>query len=226
VVKPALVNNRTLEPTQIAGFNQLFDDPNATKSTRYGLGLDWLPRQGLTLGVELTWRDLEEPLVDFGGGAVFEDREEELHRAYLYWTPTHRMSLTGEVVYDRYGSSGEITSLTNIPELVRTVSVPVGLKYFLPNGLSAGIAGTYVDQRVQRYEFATQGEGEDSFFVVDASLAYLLPRRLGVLSVQVRNLLGEEFQYQDDSYREFRDEPSTGPYFPETTFWAVARLTF
>jgi hypothetical protein len=226
VVKPALVNNRTLEPTQIAGFNQLFDDPNATKSTRYGLGLDWLPRQGLTLGAELTWRDLEEPLVDFEGSAVFEDREEELHRAYLYWTPTNRMSLTGEVVYDRYGSSGEITSLTNIPELVRTVSVPLALKYFLPNGLSAGIAGTYVDQRVQRYEFATEGEGEDSFFVVDASLAYALPRRLGVLSVQVRNLLGEEFQYQDDSYREFRDEPSTGPYFPETTFWAVARLTF
>ncbi len=226
VVKPALVNNRTLEPTQIAGFNQLFDDPNATKSTRYGLGLDWFPNQGLTLGAELTWRDLEEPLVDFEGGAVFEDRDEELHRAYLYWTPTNRMSLTGEVVYDRYGSSGEITSLTNIPELVRTVSVPVGLKYFLPNGLSVGIAGTYVDQRVQRYEFATQGEGEDSFFVVDASVAYLLPRRTGMLSLQVRNLFGEEFEYQDDSYREFRDEPSTGPYFPETTFWAVARLTF
>ena len=28
-VKPALVNNQTLEPTQIAGFNQLFDDTNA-----------------------------------------------------------------------------------------------------------------------------------------------------------------------------------------------------
>jgi outer membrane receptor for monomeric catechols len=136
------------------------------------------------------------------------------------------MSLTGEVIYDRYESSGEITSQTNIPELVETVSVPVGVKYFLPNGLSAGIAGTYVDQRVRRYEFATQGAGDDSFFVVDASLAYLLPRRLGVLSVQVRNLLGEEFRYQDDSYREFRDEPSTGPYFPETTFWAVARLAF
>jgi tetratricopeptide (TPR) repeat protein len=226
VLKPALVNNRTLEPTHIAGFNQLFDDPSTTKSTRYGLGLDWLPSQGLVLGAELTWRDVEEPLVDFAGGAVFEDRDEERHRAYVYWTPTDRMSLTGEVIYDRYESSGEITSQTNIPELVETVSVPVGVKYFLPNGLSAGIAGTYVDQRVRRYEFATQGAGDDSFFVVDASLAYLLPRRLGVLSVQVRNLLGEEFRYQDDSYREFRDEPSTGPYFPETTFWAVARLAF
>jgi tetratricopeptide (TPR) repeat protein len=226
VLKPALFNNRTLEPTQIAGFNQLFDDPSATKSTRYGLGLDWIARPGLTFGAELTWRDLEEPIIDFAGGAVFEDREEELHRAYVYWTPTDRMAATAEVVYDRYQSSGDITSETNIPELVRTVSVPVGLKYFLPNGLSAGIGGTYVDQRVRRYEFATQGEGEDSFFVVDASLAYLLPRRLGVLSLQVRNLFGEEFDYQDDSYREFRDEPSTGPYYPETTFWATARLSF
>ena len=29
-VKPALVNNQTLEPTQVAGFNQLFDDPNGS----------------------------------------------------------------------------------------------------------------------------------------------------------------------------------------------------
>ncbi len=39
-LKPALANNQTLEPTQIAGFNQFFDDVNATKSTRYGFGLD------------------------------------------------------------------------------------------------------------------------------------------------------------------------------------------
>ena len=32
--------------------------------------------------------------------------------------------------------------------------------------------------------------------------------------------------YQDDSYREFRDEPSTGPYFPEATAYLRANLVF
>ncbi len=41
VVKPPLVANRTLEPTQVAGFNQFFDDINATKSSRWGIGADW-----------------------------------------------------------------------------------------------------------------------------------------------------------------------------------------
>ena len=41
VVKPLLVNNRTLEPTQVAGFNQFFDDINGTEAWRYGAGIDW-----------------------------------------------------------------------------------------------------------------------------------------------------------------------------------------
>ncbi|WP_052700152.1 TonB-dependent receptor domain-containing protein [Methylocucumis oryzae] len=39
-LKRALINNQTLEPTQVAGFNQFYDDFNATKSWRYGVGLD------------------------------------------------------------------------------------------------------------------------------------------------------------------------------------------
>jgi tetratricopeptide (TPR) repeat protein len=227
-MKPALVNNRTLEPTQVAGFNQLFDDINATKSTRYGVGLDSALTADLIVGAELTRRDLDEPVVrPFEGDVVFEGREEELHRAYLYWTPDDRVAVSGELVYDLWrADKGIATAFDNLPELVETISLPLGVTYYLPNGLSAGIAGTYVDQRVQRSELATQADGSDSFFLVDASMAYRLPKRLGTVALQVRNLFGEEFQYQDDSYREFRDEPSTGPYFPETTFWAIARLTF
>ena len=40
-VKPALTSNRTIEPTQIAGFNQFYDDINATKSQLLGAGIDW-----------------------------------------------------------------------------------------------------------------------------------------------------------------------------------------
>ncbi len=227
IMKPALVNNRTLEPTQVAGFNQFFDDINGTKSTRYGIGFDWSLTPDLLFGGELTWRDLDEPTVrPIENDVIFEGRQEELHRAYLYWTPHERIAVTTEFVYDRWqADQGIATEFDNVPELVETISLPLGVTYYLPNGLSAGIAGTYVDQRVQRSELATQADGSDNFFVVDASLAYRLPKRFGTVALQVRNLFDQQFEYQDDSYREFRDEPSTGPYFPETTFWAVARVT-
>jgi hypothetical protein len=39
-LKRSLIANQTLEPTQSAGFNQFFDDPNGTESVRYGVGVD------------------------------------------------------------------------------------------------------------------------------------------------------------------------------------------
>jgi hypothetical protein len=39
----------------------------------------------------------------------------------------------------------------------------------------------------------------------------------------VQNLLDENFRYQDDGFREFGDDPSTGPYFPDLS--VLGRLT-
>ena len=63
-------------------------------------------------------------------------------------------------------------------------------------------------------------------FLVDAAIGYRLPKRFGIISLQVKNLFDKEFNYQDDSYREFRDEPSTGPYFPERTVLGQISVNF
>jgi Tfp pilus assembly protein PilF len=226
--KAPLVANRTVEPTQIAGFNQFFDDINATESTRYGVGFDWMPIANLTVGGEATWRDLEEPIFrPVEQDAIFEDRDEELHRAYLYWTPDSQWAVTAELVYDLYeAEDGIATEFDNLPKKVETVSVPLGVKYFHPTGFYAGLGGTYVDQKVRRSATATQADGSDDFFLVDAAVGYRLPKRAGVISLQVKNLFDDEFNYQDDSYREFRDEPSTGPYFPERTIMGTLTVNF
>ena len=226
-VKPALVNNRTIEPTQVAGFNQFFDDINATKSQLYGGGLDWRMMRNLSAGAEATWRFMDEPVLLDEDNVDFEDRREQLHRLYLYWTPLDQLSASAELVYDKYKSeTGIATEFDNLPEEVRTVSVPLSLRYFRPSGFFAGVAGTYVDQKVERSEFSTQGQGSDSFFLVDAAIGYRLPKRFGILSLEVKNLFDKEFNYQDDSYREFRDEPATGPYFPDRTILGQISINF
>jgi hypothetical protein len=49
---------------------------------------------------------------------------------------------------------------------------------------------------------------------------------MGVASLGAKNLFDKDFKYQDDSYREFQDEPSTGPYFPERTVMGQLTLNF
>jgi hypothetical protein len=176
----------------------------------------------------LTWRDLDDPTSDpVSGGAIFEDRDESNHRAYLNWTPSEQLSVTAELVYDLYkAEEGVLTAFDNLPTRVKTVSAPLGLRYFAPTGFFGGVTGTYVDQEVERSVTATQGQGADQFFVLDLAVGYRLPRRAGVVSLVVNNALDERFNYQDDSYREFRDEPSTGPYLPERTVMGRVILNF
>lgn len=227
VVKPPLVANRTLEPTQVAGFNQFFDDINATKSTRWGVGADWAVNRTLSVGAEMTWREFDEPTtVITGSGSTTTDTEsgdEELHRLYAYWTPLERWAFTTGVAYDKYKL--DRFEGDPLPEKVETISAPVTATYFHPGGFFAGGGLTYVHQKVERLsEFSNQGSS--TFAVVDAGVGYRLGGRRGIASVSVRNLFDTAFQYQDDSYREFRDEPYVGPYFPERTFVARVNLNF
>ena len=131
------------------------------------------------------------------------------------------------MAYDHYeAESGEATEFGNLPEEVNTVSVPLGATYFHPSGFFAAASGTYVDQDVNRAEFSTQGQGKDSFFVVDLAVGYRFAKRRGIASLGIKNLFDEEFDYQDDSYREFRGESSTGPYFPAISVLGKISLNF
>ncbi len=228
VLKPAWANSRTIEPTQIAGFNQFFDDVDAARSTRYGSGFKWQALRDLFVGGEVTWRYLAEPVaVDELQGTSslqFENRKEAVHNLFLYWTPLEQWAFKAEFIYDRYDSAQGITTETGaIPRHVETFSVPLAVNFFSPTGFFAGLGGSFVDQSVDRALMTGNNAGRDRFFLVDAAVGYRFPKRLGILDLSVRNLFDTRFRYLDDSFREFRGEPSIGPYFPVRMF--LARLT-
>lgn len=227
-LKPALANNRTLEPTQVAGFNQLFDDINGTLSTRYGAGFDWRISSDLYAGGEISWRELNEPALDASRNAALQERRnEDYHTLYVYWTPTDRWALKSEFSYDLYRSArGVLTENGSLPLRAETFSVPVTVSYFDPLGWFFRLGGTFVHQHVALDERAARLSGNDSFFLLDADIGYRLPNRFGLISFGVKNLLDAKFRYLDDSYREFRDEPTTGPYFPDRIFLGKVVLNF
>jgi len=196
--KQSLLGNQSIEPTEVAGFNQFFDDLPGTEARRYGAGLDARLGEVLYAGVEGSRRDLEVPFFFFDG-ELFRRAEwkEGLYRGYLYWTPSPRWAASAEYRVDTFEAKEEpFPGLTDLD----TTSVPLTIRYFHPAGFFARLGTTYVRQEIAGLSEAP-GDGRDGFVVVDAALGYRLPKRLGIMSLGVRNLLDEEFRFQDDSFR-------------------------
>jgi tetratricopeptide (TPR) repeat protein len=204
VLKRTLITNQTLEPTQVAGFNQFFDDPNGTEAWRYGGGIDQKITRSVFAGVEFSKRDLETPFLDFVANPEAPpvrtlETEEYLGRAYLFWTPHPWVALRTEYLYERQDSE----SLFGTQE-IKTHRVPLGIALFHPSGWSASFTATYYNQDVQLDDGRS---GRDTFWLLDAALSYRLPKRLGFITVGVTNLLDEEFRYYDIDLRNASIQP-------------------
>lgn len=223
-VKPTVITNRTIQPTQIAGFTQLYDDAHGTISKNYSFGIDGRLTDSLFAGIEGVLRRRTEPIEDTGAGVQIDtESEEHSLRGYINWKPGP-FSISLAVFRDRYMTDDPIRQ--NLPRDLQTWGVPVAVRYFHPWGVFASIGATYIDQEVERLPASSLASGSSDFVTADAAIGYRLPNRIGVVSLQVANLFDRRFEYQDDSFRDLGSEPSTGPYFPERTFLARASLRF
>jgi hypothetical protein len=194
---------QTLEPTHVAGFNQMFDDVAGARSRRLGIAVDGRWGRALFAGVEATSRALEVPVSASGGGlARFEDRDERLHRAYVSWVVNPNVALGAEYRYERESRETEPGVGQTFPVRVATHYLPLTMSWHDPSGVHANLRVTFVRQTVD-FRLAPVGaesEGQDRFRVVDLLLGYRLPRREGILSLTVKNLFDERFRYQDTDF--------------------------
>lgn len=197
-LKRTLVTEQTLEPTQVAGFNQFYDDINATEAWTYGIAVDQKFSQSLFGGAEYSYRDLEVPqLVPTVSGYQYEQDNwnEYMGRLYLYWTPHKWVGLRAGYGYEKFDSEGPKEGIRNS----KTHSVPLGVNFYHPSGLGAVLKTTYYDQKgeFQRKDDFTFENGDSTFWVVDAAVSYRLPKRYGFVSVGATNLFDREFNYAD-----------------------------
>ena len=211
VLKRTLITDQTLEPTQVAGFNQFFDDGNATDSWRYGGAIDQKFSENIYGGMEYTYRDLEVPFnfASLGDPPDLReaDWEEHLFRTYLFWTPHKWLALSGEYQYEKFERDEEFAEGA---KKVETNYVPLGIHFFHPSGLSASFKGTYVDQDGEFERQGTLGtfeNGDDDFWVVDAALSYRFPKRYGFITIGVSNMFDEDFQFFDTDLDNPRVQP-------------------
>src|ERR1700752_3038221 len=128
-IKRPLIANQTIEPTQIAGFNQFFDDPNLTISKRVGFALDQQLPANVYWGVELSARRLKIP--------VPEDtpKKERLFRTYFSAAPVAWFAATVGYEYESLLRDPESPSPEGFVD-VKTNRLPIGILFFLAHGLS------------------------------------------------------------------------------------------
>ena len=134
-------------------------------------------------------------------------------------------------MYDTFDAeTGLLTSFFTTPKELRTFSVPIGARYFARNGFFAGLTATYVDQEVVRTPdaklFVGLSDGKESFVVVDAGVGWRFPKRFGIATLTAYNLFNEKFRFQDDNFRDFRDDPSSPPYVPTRRVIGRATMYF
>lgn len=231
VRRSAYAIEQTIEPTQVAGFNQFFDDFVMTVSRNYGLGLNARFSNQLYGGLEAVRRDLEVP-VGSQGLKPFEiekDREDN-YLAYLYWLPSQQWAISASWLYEDFEVKEGLIGLLFIPKPIqlRTISLPLNIQYFDPSGFFAGLGVTYVNQDVQfldpRSLTSLPTQSED-FILVDAGLGYRLPKRWGIIALEARNLFDKQFYFQDYSFQSAVD--AVNPRFiPERTLYARFVLNF
>jgi len=184
---------QTIEPTQVAGFNQFLNVSEGTDTWTYGIGIDQKVSGDIYAGLEYSQRKQEVPV-----GDLELDWKERFGRAYLNYLPHKWLSLSAEYLYERFKRPDfNVTLLT-------THRVPLGVSFNHPSGLSITAKATYIKQEgdffvppASPFDPPGSAEKHSSFWLFDASVGYRLPKRLGMISLVGKNLFDKSFNYQD-----------------------------
>lgn len=199
-IKPFLAVNETLEPTQVAGLNQFFDDNILAKSQRRAAAVDSRLGPRHLLGASASGRTVKTPV--FGSAfnlATYEVTRERLHEAYFAWLPTTDTTVKVSANYETYRrDAGD--AILNEPLRVTSWIFPATLYRSWAGSFFAGVSLTHVRHEIERLPGAALQSGRDNFTLVDIGLGTRLPQRRGLLKLEVRNLFNQKFSFHDTNF--------------------------
>lgn len=198
-VKPQLIVDQTIEPIQIAGFNQLFDDINGAQTEFFGVGLNVNLNKQILFGTEAFQRNLNNVPAFFGNSYLFDDWTEKTLRGYLYWTINSNWSFALEPRFEEVEL--DLFSDDSTPLSTDTLFVPLSIGYFDQSGFFAKVGVTFVHQEVAFRDDSNLSKEKEDFVITDTILGYRFPNRWGMINLKIKNIFNEKFQYHDDNYR-------------------------
>ncbi len=217
-VRAPIINNQTLQPSQIAGFNQFFDDFNGTRTTQYGLGLDVNPTNNIFGGAEAYVRDLKTQFIVDNQSSIFK-RKEELYRFYINWLPYDNWVISSELRFEKFKGP----AVDNVKSL-ETAYIPLNVRFYDASGFFFDIGGQFVHQIAKKTSESSSENVNSDFFLFDASVGYRLPKQYGMISLEGKNLLDKKFKYRDRSF--IMNEVRSTDLIPERLLFVRISLNF
>lgn len=195
----------SIEPTLVAGFNQMTDDLPGTNSEIYGVGFDQKISKWTYFGFEARRRNAVRDLGIAGsilnmdlvtgeltnaiGPTAFSELETKENQVVAYFNQVLHKTLTGTIDYIAVQPEDKLFDNESTTHRVR-----VGLNYFNPSGWFARTSATWRTQDLIGFGLAKNGNRD--FWIWDASVGYQLPKRYGVILLSVTNILNQGFLYE------------------------------
>jgi tetratricopeptide (TPR) repeat protein len=223
-VKAPKYQQQTLEPTQFAGFNQIFDDLDGTRWRRSAVGFDHRFRNGIAGGLEGSRRALEVPRLGCLGECRADWRE-WLHRAYLAIPLGDRAALSIAWRTELLRLDDNPASLTTLPWRTRTELLPLGLWLKLGERLSTRVEAVRVRQEADIFDTLQRRNASRSehFWLANARLSYTQPNRRVGASIAVHNVFDRHFTFQDT---DLNGDPKAPLFYPSRTVLLQANVQF
>jgi hypothetical protein len=209
-VKSTIVDNQLLQPTQIAGFNQFFDEWNGTSAWLFGVGMD-TQFNNFSSGIEVYRRELNIPYYE-------KKSAEELYRFYLNWIPLPKLAINTGFKFENYRGY-----YYDSPVVAETTSVPLEFRFFSTMGFFATLKGTYINQFFNLPQSPVDNF-KSNFYLVDAAVGYRFPKQYGLLSLEAKNLFDTHFKYVDRTFQGNEQRPPD--FIPERLLFARITLNF
>ncbi|MGB5253477.1 MAG: TonB-dependent receptor, partial [Sedimenticolaceae bacterium] len=138
-VKHVLAANQTIEPTIIAGFNQLFDEFDGSVVDSYNAAVD-LSGEDLFLGLAVGRR---ESKLHYAVGTT--EYDESIAQFYANWFPFKQVPVSAEIIASHFEQDDQPI----LPLDIKMIRIPVEVRYVRPDGLFAGAGVTYFKQKVE-----------------------------------------------------------------------------
>ncbi|MCG8065586.1 MAG: hypothetical protein N0C89_15785, partial [Candidatus Thiodiazotropha endolucinida] len=189
------------------------------------------------------YREGETPfeLIDintFTESVIDVEFDESSANAWLNWSPQRYLSFSLEYDFSKLDSATNVSSTEysgispdGVVEL-ETHRLPIGVNYYHPSGYIVNVTSTYINQKgvFQASTFdAPPQNAEDRFWITDLLVSYRLPEKYGLISLGVKNVFDEEFDFEDrNSYDSLAVETSASPssFSSERTVFGQISFSF
>lgn len=222
-VKGPKYNDQSLEPSQFAGFNRVFDDFDGTRWRRLAIALEHRLNGGGTLGAMVSRRKLEVPGLGCGPDCR-GDWNELAHEAFVEVPFDERWALFASLNFESLSLDGDPFQVLTLPYRVRTTLIPVGAWVRVAPSLSARLEALQVRQKASIAAIpASDGTRRQDGWLANAKLSYARRGRDVVTSLAIFNAFDRRFDFQDN---DLNGNPQVPRFHRERTVLLQASVRF